>query len=142
MSFLSIENTTVTVDGHTVEGWANASDALMLPSISAVTAQRGADGTVSFSSTGVKGGAVTLKLLGTSPSAAYFARMASREQSGAPELHQMVVTYHETGQQVYCTDGALSEFPSGQTLGNAEPAIQEYTFEFSTISRVADVSTS
>ena len=64
----SLEQTTVTLNGHTVTGWSDDTDALSLPSIDLSNVKRGASGEMVATTTGEKGGPVTIKLLPNSPS--------------------------------------------------------------------------
>ena len=67
--FFSLQDVPVTLNGHTVEGWSEDTDALTLPdAFEFASVRRGASGDMAAFSTGDRGGPVSLKLLPNSPS--------------------------------------------------------------------------
>ena len=137
MSF-SLEQTTVVVNGHTVTGWSDDTDALMLPDIDLTTVKRGADGVMVAATTGEKGGPVTLKLLANSPSVKFFQNLVTTiQQGGRVEFNGSVVD-NINGITVSLERGVLQHAPLGPTLGKGDVANREYMIEFERV--VADYS--
>ena len=83
--FFSLQDVTVILNGHTVEGeqtirgWSEDTDALTLPdAFEFASVRRGATGDMAAFSTGDRGGPVTLKLLPNSPSVPFFMNQVTR----------------------------------------------------------------
>ena len=71
--FFSLQDVTFILNGHTVEGWSEDTDALTLPdAFEFASVRRGATGDMAAFSTGDRGGPVTLKLMPNSPSVPFF----------------------------------------------------------------------
>ena len=83
--FFSLQDVTVILNGHTVDGeqiirgWSEDTDALTLPdAFEFASVRRGATGDMAAFSTGDRGGPVTLKLLPNSPSVPFFMTQVTR----------------------------------------------------------------
>ena len=90
--FFSLQDVTVILNGHTVEGqqiivegeqiisgWSEDTDALTLPdAFEFASVRRGATGKMAAFSTGDRGGPVTLKLMPNSPSVPFFMTQVTR----------------------------------------------------------------
>ena len=130
---VSIEHTIVDVNGHRVSGWAGAADALQLPDQTLANVEVGPDGTMVASSTGMKGGVVTFKLLANSPTTAFFMQQLAQIQRGAVIEWMMTITNPQTGWSVTAERGVMTVSPLGQSLGNAVPPAREFQLHFETI---------
>lgn len=130
---VSLEHTNVDVNGHRVQGWANAADALLFPQITMGVAEVGADGLMLVSSTGEKGGEVVYKFMANSESTAVFARWAEEVSKGAVIEFRMVVSNTQTGVSGRYERGAMLVRPGGQTLGNAIAPPREFTIRYQQI---------
>lgn len=132
-TFVSIEDTDVVINGHTVEGWSDDADALTLPDVELASVTRGADGRMVASSTGNKGGEVTIKLLPNSPSTQFFSQRAAEIVGGAVIIFHGLIRNSRLGFSTRLSRGVLMTAPLGQTLGKGEAAAREFTFEFEEI---------
>jgi len=130
---INLTGTTVVIDGHTVTGWSDDADALMMPDeVELAQVQRGADGLMVASLTGIRGGEVQLKLLASSESAQFFGRLVThmlnggwRESSGTIRYANGVVTHLERG--------ILTTAPLALTAGQGSVATRIFRFEFERI---------
>ena len=134
MQNVSLEHTTVIVNGERVEGWAATTDAFMVPDLAPAVTEVGADGTLLASRTGAKGGAIVLKLLANSPTTAFLMRQASQIQRGAVISWELSATNPQTGWSIEAERGVLTSHPLGQTLGNAIAPMREFEITFELIS--------
>ena len=130
---ISLEATTVRINGHTVTGWSEDTDALTLPDIELANVMRGADGKMVASSTGNKGGSVTLKLLPNSPSTQFLQQQVARILRGAQVHWDGVIVNAQAGFNVVLQGGILMTAPVGQTMGKGEAAARTFVFEFETV---------
>ena len=133
MQNVSIEHTNVTVNGHRVEGWAAAADALQIPDLTLAATEFGADGVLLASSTGMKGGAVVLKLLANSPTVAFLMRQLAQIQRGAVISFEMSIQNTQAGWTVTAERGVMTRAPLGQSLGNAAAPAREFELTFEVI---------
>ena len=124
---VSLEHTTVVINGHTCEGWAAAADALALPDITFATSERGPDGLKVVSSTGMRGGMVTLKFLANSRSRAFFSQQVSEIQRGAVKNFSGSISNSQTGETTRLERGHMEVAPVGTTLGLSLIHISEPT---------------
>lgn len=129
----SLEHSVFTINGHRVEGWASASDALMLPAIEAAVTEVGADGKMVAASTGNRGGEVTVKLLPVSRSAAFLMQQAAQIQRGRPIEFNAELENRQNGVTTLFRRGVMTSYPAGQTLGNEVPPALEFTVTFEQI---------
>lgn len=130
MSDFSMEQATLELNGHTFTGWSDDADALSMPTVDLANIKRGADGKMTATSTGDKGGPVVIKLLPNSPSASFMMRAVAAQQNGASVKWNG--TWRDSINQVVVAlaGGVLSNAPLGQTLGKGETANLEFTIEF------------
>ena len=136
---ISLQHTTVVVNKHTVKGWSNDTDALMMPPDFEVnTVTRGADGNMVVSRTGPQGGEVRLKLMAGSASHKFFMQLGSQikgtiNSPGARVRFDGTVTDSNAGWSASLVDGALTRFPLAPSIGQGGPNAQEFVFEFEDI---------
>lgn len=126
----SIENVSVVLNGHTVQGWSDDADALSLPNIDLANVVRGADGGMVSTSTGEKGGPVIFKLRPNSPSTAFFMNALAAQQNGASVSWNGLIRDSQNQTNAILTNGVLMNGPLGQTMGKGSTANREFTFEF------------
>lgn len=131
---VSLRDTTVIMNDHTVVGWSSDNDALMMPSeveISAV--DQGADGKLVASHTGIVGGPVSFKLQANSPSTAFFAQQVAQQQRGAAVTWDGTIVNARTGVTTSCQRGVLMTVPLGQTLGSGAAPARVFMIHFELI---------
>lgn len=133
MSVLSIEHLIVTIGGHTIDGWANETDALMVPDLELFNITRGATGEMLAVRNGNKGGEVTIKLQPHSPSAIYFIRQIANILNGSYVLFNGSIEDTLMGYTTSLRNGVLATGASGHTYGQGEVANREFTFNFERI---------
>ena len=139
--FISLEGTTVILNGHVVGGWSEATDALTLPEIELAQVQRGADGKMVASSTGNKGGEVQIKLLANSPSTQFLEQQVAQIMRGAAVVWDGSIRNAQAGFGVTLGRGVLMTAPAGQTMGKGEVAERVFAFEFETVLPNYDAAT-
>ena len=133
MENVSILDTVVKINGHTVRGWAPAADALSFPNIKFKTSEVGPDGLKVSSSTGMRGGDVIFKLQANSPSVKWFMQQIGELLGGATKVFKGTARNSKTGVTTSFERGELDDGPLGQTLGNAAPKQLEFTITFESI---------
>ena len=131
--FISLEGTTFILNGHVVEGWSEATDALSLPDIELAQVQRGADGKMVASSTGNKGGEVQIKLLANSPSCQFLMQQMAQIMRGARVVWEGSIHNAQAGFSVTLGRGVLMTAPAGQTMGKGDVPERVFVFEFETV---------
>ena len=134
--YISVHDHVIEMNGIVFSGWASGSGVFSLPDIEAISVTYGGDGDVAFSRTGRKGGPVVAQLLPGTETAIALARQAAIVHNGGIIEWNGSIINPRTGEVTYLRTGALSMYPSGQTLGNAEVAIQTYTWIYKNIQRV------
>ena len=148
---LSLQDTTVTLNGHTVEsagkktnifpngldilGWSEDSAALTLPdSFEFASVRRGASGDMAAFSTGDKGGPVSLKLLPNSPSVPFLMQQVTLIlQEDAVVVWHGNVKHTKSGISVALERGILVSGPLWYTMGKGEVGNLTFTWEFEQI---------
>ena len=130
---VSLEHTTVRINGHTCEGWADDDEALSFPEIDLVNESTGPDGLLVVSSTGQRGGPMMLKFQANSASTKFFGTLLARSQRGVPVNFSGTITNSETGVTTRLEGGVFKKAPLGQSLGSGTPKQQEFTIIFSVI---------
>ena len=133
MAFMSLEHLVVTIGGHTIEGWASESDALMLPDLELFNITRGARGQMLAVRNGVRGGEVTIKLMPNSPSSIYFIRQIANILNGSYVLFQGTIEDANLNYTIALSNGVLATGAAGHTYGDGEVATREFTFDFEEI---------
>ena len=130
---VSMQHTTVTVNGHRCGGWAAAADAFQLPDITMAAHEVGADGLKVVASNGMRGGPVVFKFLANSPSRAQFQRWASQVLRGAAISFEGSWSNSQTGESGRMERGHMEVAPAGTTMGNAVPPQREFTIVFESV---------
>ena len=130
---VSLEHTTVTINGHVCEGWAAAADALSLPVLQLANHDVGPDGLKVVSSTGMRGGIVTLKLLANSRSRAFFSQQVAEIQRGAVIVFEGSISNSQTGETTRLERGHMEIAPLGTSLGNGTPPELGFQIHFESI---------
>jgi hypothetical protein len=133
MTQFALENTSVIINGHTVTGWSEATDALSLPEVDLAAVKRGADGKMVSASTGNKGGAVVIKLLPNSPSTKFFMNAVTAQLNGVAITWYGLIRDSRNGITLLMTGGTLTKAPLGASIGKGEVKNCELTFEFESI---------
>ena len=133
--FFSLQDVTFILNGHTVEGWSEDTDALTLPdAFEFASVRRGATGDMAAFSTGDRGGPVTLKLMPNSPSVPFFMNQVTRILVERAEvIWDGSVKHKRTGASVTLKRGILVSGPLWYTLGKAEAGNPTFTWEFQEI---------
>lgn len=126
----SLEQVIVIINGHTVTGWSDDTDALSLPNIDLASIVRGADGKMVSVSTGDKGGPVIFKLLANSPSTKFFMNALAAQLNNASVKWNGVIRDSINQVNIALVNGTLTNGPVGQTLGKGAAKNAEFTFEF------------
>ena len=127
---VSLQHTTVTINGHRCEGWANVADALLLPDIQLANSETGPDGLKVVSSTGIRGGPVVFKFAANSESRGQFSKWLVEIQRGAAIEFEGSIANSQTGETTRLVRGHMQMGPAGTTLGNAIPPPREFTIVF------------
>ena len=131
---VSLERTTVTLNGHTIQGWSEDADALTMPGDhELVTTRRGADGMLAGFGTGARGGEISIKLLPIGPSTRFFMQQVTAILGGQRVVWEGSISNEETGAGFTLTRGVMTKVPLGQTMGSGDFANQVFVFEFEEI---------
>lgn len=130
MSDFSIENVDVVINDHRVTGWSDDGDALAMPDVELASVVRGADGQMTSSSTGEKGGPVTLKLLPNSNTTKFLNQIVTSILNGGSVEINGFVKDNLNGIYVELSRGVIMTAPLGQTMGKGETANREFIIEF------------
>ena len=139
--FFSLQDVTVILNGHTVEGeqtisgWSEDTDALTLPdAFEFASVRRGATGDMAAFSTGDRGGPVSLKLLPNSPSVPFLMNQVTRILvERAKVIWDGSVKHSRTGASVTLKRGILISGPVWYTMGKGEVSNLTFTWEFEDI---------
>lgn len=131
---MDITQGVLTINGHRVQGFSDSGDCLSFPDASEIAAfKKGATGKMVASSTGEKGGPVSIKLLPNSPSVPFFTRLIKQIDNGVPVTFSGNWINPVAGEQIELSGGALITAPRGTTYGKGEVAEKVYVFEFERI---------
>ena len=125
-----LEQTNVQLNGHVVTGWSDDGDALTLPTIDIANVKRGADGLMTASSTGDKGGPVVFKLLPNSATTAFLMNLVATLQSGGKVIFDGIIDDRCNGVVIRLDRGVLTSTPLGNSQGKGDTANMEFTIEF------------
>jgi hypothetical protein len=119
---------------HKITGWSDSADCLSLPDSSELNqVKKGADGKMVSSSTGEKGGEVSVKVLPNSPFVDRMSAEIELIKQGVQIPIELLVTNTTVGDVTVCTGGALKSAPVGLTYGKGEVGEMVYVFEFERI---------
>ena len=127
---ISLVNSTIEINKTVIGGWSDDSDALSIPDIPLANIKRGADGVMSATLTGNKGGAVTYKLLAETSSSQFLVSLAEQIKQGANINFQGTVTSNTTGWQLIKKNGVLTQYRPYPTTGAGEKASMEFIIEY------------
>ena len=141
MEVFSLEHTIVTLNGHTIEGWASETAAIEWPNTEATTWTYSPDGKMMGVRSGMKGGPMIFRVQANSPTAAWFARKFQKyiHGDGEPERFEGSYENPNAGISGTFTNGYFTSGPAGQSIGT-EVAMQEYTLNFEVIRYNADAA--
>ena len=133
--FFSLQDVTVILNGHPVEGWSEDTDALTLPdAFEFASVRRGATGDMAAFSTGDRGGPVSLKLLPSSPSVPFLMNQVTRILVERAEvIWDGSVKHIKTGASVTLKRGVLVSGPLWYTMGKGEVGNLTFNWEFQEI---------
>ena len=144
--FFSLQDVTVLLNGHAVEGetpedeqtisgWSEDTDALTLPdAFEFASVRRGATGKMAAFSTGDRGGPVTLKLMPNSPSVPFFMNQVTRILVDKAEvIWDGSVIHGRSGASVTLNRGILVSGPLWYTIGKGEAGNLTFNWEFEQI---------
>ena len=145
--FFSLQDVTVELNGHVVEGeqtmegghiikgWSEDTDALTLPdAFEFASVRRGATGDMAAFSTGDRGGPVTLKLMPNSPSVPFLMKQVTRILSDKAEvIWGGSVKHKRTDASVTLKRGVLVSGPLWYTMGKGEAGNLTFMWEFQEI---------
>ena len=126
----SLERCEFQLNGHTVVGWSDDAEALILPDVDLANIIRGADGKMTSTSSGEKGGPVIIKLLPNSPSVPFFLNAVLAQQNGASVVWAGIFRDPVTKITIAFVKGVLQHGPLGQTIGKGATKPLEFTIEF------------
>ena len=137
----SLQDVTVTLNGHTVEGeqtirgWSEDTDALTLPNaFEFASVRRGATGDMAAFSTGDRGGPVSLKLLPNSLSVPFLMNQVTRILVERAEvIWDGSVKHIKTGASVTLKRGILISGPVWYQMGKGEASNLTFNWEFEEI---------
>ena len=131
----SLQDVTVTLNGHTVEGWSKDTDALTLPdAFEFASVRRGATGDMAAFSTGDRGGPVSLKLMPNSPSVPFLMNQVTRILVDKAEvIWDGSVKHSKSDASVTLKRGILISGPVWYTMGKGEVSNLTFTWEFEEI---------
>lgn len=133
MPFINLRNSTLILNGHTVEGWADEDDALMFPQTTLANVTRGADGKMQASSTGNVGDGIEIKLLATSRSVAFFGKQVQHLKNGGRVVFNGTFIDNINNTTVSLERGVMTEAPDHASLGQGAAGTVTYKIEFEEI---------
>ncbi len=141
MSQLDITQGVCTINNHLVSGWSDSSDCLAFPPDSEISAfKKGATGDMVSSRTGERGGAVTVKVLANSPTAAFMGKLIKQIDNNIPINFTLTWSNPVVGEFTSCTKGTLVNAPRGTTYGKGETGEKVYVFEFESITESPELA--
>ncbi len=141
---LSLKDTKVIFNGHTVEGslpehtvrgWSEDAGALTVPdALELASVRRGATGEMAAFSSGDRGGPVSLSLLPNSPSVPFFMQQYTNILvHGASVVWEGIVQHTRTGASATFSRGVLMSGPAWYTMGKGDVGNLTFTWEFQEI---------
>ena len=131
MTRLSLEHGVLILNGHRVQGLTNDGDAVEFPQVDMVNVSTSADGIKLYASTGEKGGEVTVRLKGNSPSLQFLSQQRVAQINGA--IVEWSGTYSVDGVTMRMSRGVMMTGPAGMTMSSDGPTDREYTWTFEKI---------
>ena len=131
MARQSLEKAVLIMNGHRVQGFSSDGDGIEMPQVDMVSVKMSADGIKLFANTGEKGGEVTVRLQGNSPSIAFFAQQRVAALKGADV--EWNATLSIDGVTVRMIRGAMITAPAGPSLSSDGPVDREFVWNFEQI---------
>lgn len=132
MQYVALEHCTVTLNGTLIEGFAPEADAIMMPEIEIATVTVGPDGLKTFTTTGQRGGEVSLKLQPNSRGGQFLGSQFALELGRQIVVFNGVIQNHHTGYTSRLTNGGFVRGPSGISFGT-EVNMLEFVIDFTQI---------
>ena len=133
-NYVALEDTTVTLNNTVLTGFSDDTDALGLPTELEIAAvKRGADGRMTATSTGNKGGPIVFKMLPTSLSVPFLSSLAEQQKNGSRVVFAGSIVNHQTGASASLVNGTLTSYPPFPAIGKGEVSNMNYTIEFERI---------
>ena len=132
-NLISLESCSFILNGLTVSGWSDDTDAFSPPNIEALAEKIGADGKMVVTSTGNKGGDLTIKLLPNSHTAKILMNAFSAQLAGAAVEWHGLFKDHRNGVLITFLKGWLKSAPSGVQIGKGQVGNLEFVFTFERI---------
>lgn len=126
----SLEQSTLKLNGFTITGWSNDTDALTFPTIDFAKAVFGADGKMVLTSTGQKGGPVTIKLLPNSPAVKFFQNLITLKQTTGVITPFAGTFLSNVGVLTTLIGGGLTNGPLATSMGMGETKNHDYVITF------------
>lgn len=130
---ISLESCSFILNGLTVSGWSDDTDAFMPPAIEGLSEKVGADGKMVVTSSGNKGGPLTIKLLPNSRTAKQLMNAFSAQQVGATIEWNGIFKDHRNGYLITFLRGYIKSAPTGASMGKGAIGNLEFTFVFERI---------
>ena len=109
---ISLARSVVTLNSHTIEGYADDSEVITLPSITLAETTVGADGKLIAQNTADRGGEVSIKLMPKSTSATYFFKEFIKILNGDDIVWNGTVSYGPGNPRVTLSNGVMTEGPA------------------------------
>ena len=129
-NYISIETSTLTLNNTVITGFSDDTDALAIPDVDIAVVKRGADGRMTATSTGNKGGPVTIKLLPTSKSVPFLSSLSEQQKNGSRVVISGSVVDHQNGSSVSLSNGSIATYTPFSPRGKGEVGNMNYIIEF------------
>ena len=136
-TMVGIEHAVVTLNGHTINGWANEGVAIEFPAEPTAEVTHSPDGKMMVVANGLRGGSITFRVMPTSVSAAWFAKKYQRRLNGIYDKYDGSSVDPQTNASATLTNGYFISGPMGQNMGT-EFAAREYVMVFEQIKENLD----
>jgi len=131
--FISAASVTVTLNTITITGFSDSETAIELPEIILANEKVGADGQLTASGTGTRGGEVSVELLPTSRSVILLSSLAEQMKKGAHLNFNGTIASNLNGSSVQLINGFLKSYPPYPPLGKGAVGNMKYVFFFEQI---------
>ena len=136
--FFSLRDTTVVLNGHTIDGWSDDQTALQLPrDVEQYVPRYGPDGGLLLMGTGMEGGPVMISVFLGSVTDRYLAQQIVAQRNGAPVEWSGSVRNSLLGLSITLEGGGLVKASHGLAGGKGNVAAEVYHFEFQRVIRGA-----
>ena len=139
-NFSSIEGTKLTLNGVTISGFSDDSEALMIDTVEIGAVKYGADGVMTATTTGNKGGKLTVKLMPTSESVKFLNAVATAQQAGIRIVFNGGIVNIDNGASVALSVGVMTNYPPMASLGKGEFGDMTYEFQFQNIISIMEAA--